>query len=119
MIYFRKKFSPVKERVLQKSHEVSRKMKQWRKLARKEWAATYHMHRVLTETSEVNKTGNVCTANIILLRVHVTIHTVDKQLILFILRFYFVAISTQHAMPMRHMVVCVMSDSTVMFHIIS
>jgi hypothetical protein len=77
------------------------------------------MHRVLTEISEDSKTGNVYTANIILRRVHVTIHTVDNKLVLLILKVYFAALGIRHAICMRHIVICAVYASTTFFHIIS
>jgi hypothetical protein len=49
--------------------------------------ATYHK-QFYRKFGKYNKTGNVQTANVTMSRFHVTIHALDKQQVLYILRVY-------------------------------
>jgi len=71
------------------------------------------VHVVLT----VNKTGNV-RINVTLKRVLATIVAVEKRSVLHNMNMY-VALITQHAMHMRHIVICGLPSSTTFFHVIS
>jgi len=52
-------------------------------------------------------------------RVRATIVVVEKQWVLRIPVCVFVALGIQHAMRMRHIVICGLSESTIFSHIIS
>jgi len=58
------------------------------------------------------------TYNVTVRRVHANIVAVEKQEVFHILERAFVAIGIQHAMRLRHIVICRMPHST-FFHIIS
>ena len=52
-------------------------------------------------------------------RVHANIVAVEKQEVFHILECVFVALGIQHAVRMRHVVICCLSGPTLFFHIFS
>ena len=56
--------------------------------------------------------------NATLRRVHAVIVALEKQYILHIICAFDLALFIQHAMRMRHIVICDLSSSTILLHII-
>jgi len=59
-----------------------------------------------------------CTCNVTLKRVRATVVVVEKQQMLTYTEWGFVALVIQHAMFMRHIVICSPSGCTIFCHII-
>jgi hypothetical protein len=68
---------------------------------------------------DLRTTTHARTYNVTLRRVRATVVAVEKQYVLHILEFVFVALVIQHAMRLRHIAICALLRSTIFSHIIS